>query len=87
MSGAARERLREWIAAKSGRVALADLRDDTPLFEQRLLTSLQTVELLLFLEDLRGEPIDARRLRPGVFRDLDTICRNFLPEGRDGTAG
>ena len=74
-----RSRLREWILA-SGRVVRSELRDDTPLLETRLVTSLQLVELILYLEDLRGRPLDAERLAPGSFRDIDTICRNFLEE-------
>jgi len=72
-----RQQLRDWIVAQ-GRVARGDLEDDTPLLEDRLITSLQVVELILFLEALRGRPIDATRLVPGCFRDIDTIARNFL---------
>jgi hypothetical protein len=75
---AARERLRQWILEKSGKLAAAQLRDDTPILEQRILTSLQLPELILFLEELSGRPLDVSQLKPGVFRDVDTICRNFL---------
>ena len=74
-----RSRLREWILA-SGRVAKGALRDDTPLLESRIVTSLQLVELILYLEDLRGRPLDPERLAPGSFRDINTICRNFLED-------
>lgn len=53
------------------------MRDDTPILEQRILTSLHVLELVLFLEQVTGLPIDVQRLRPGVFRDVDTICRSF----------
>lgn len=72
-----REQLREWILAQ-GRVSRAELQDDTPLLEERLITSLQLVELILFLESLRGRPIDEAHLVPGSFRDVETIARNFL---------
>ena len=72
-----REALREWIVATSGRIGREALRDDTPILEQRILTSLHVLELVLFLEQATGRPIDVRRLQPGVFRDVDTICRTF----------
>ncbi len=81
--GDVRARLRAWVAqASSGKVMLADLRDDTPILEQRLITSVQVPELLLLIEELSGQPLDPGRLKPGVFRDVDAICRNFFPEGR-----
>ena len=73
-----RAALREWIVKTSGRIRPQALRDDTPILEQRILTSLHVMELILFLENLTGRPIDPQRLKPGVFRDVDTICRNFV---------
>jgi acyl carrier protein len=75
-----RERLRQWIAATSGRISLAELRDDTPLLESRLITSLQVMDLILFIESLAGKPLELERLQPGRFRDIDSICRSFLEE-------
>lgn len=72
-----REALREWIVRTSGRIGREALRDDTPILEQRILTSLHVLELVLFLEQVTGRPIDVQRLQPGVFRDVDTICRTF----------
>ena len=74
-----RGRLRAWILA-GGRVASGELRDDTPLLDTRIVTSLQLVELILYLEELRGRALDPERLAPGSFRDIDSICRNFLEE-------
>lgn len=71
--------LRQWIADKSG----ADpqtIANDTPLVERRLLTSLQVLELLLHIEALRGQPVDATWIQPGTFRDLDTIYQRLFTE-------
>jgi len=76
---ASRAALREWVARTSGKVLAADLRDDTPILEERLVTSAHLLDLVLYLEQLRGAPIDATRLRPGVFRSIDSICRHLLP--------
>lgn len=70
-----RAALRDWIVRTSGRIGAEALRDDTPILEQRILTSLHVLELILFLERLTGRPIDVQRLRPGAFRDVDSICR------------
>ena len=73
-----RQRLREWILSTSGRIARHELRDDTALFENRIITSLQVMDLIVFVESLREKPLDVERLAPGSFRDIDTICRSFL---------
>lgn len=72
-----RERLREWVI-RGGRIRREDLRDDTPLIESRVITSLRVMDLILLIEDLTGRRVDVARLTPGLFRDIDTICRNFL---------
>ena len=74
----ARTALRAWIVKTSGRIREEELADDTPILEQRILTSLHVMDLLLFLEKLTGRTIDPERLKPGAFRDVDTICRNFV---------
>lgn len=72
-----RERLREWVI-RGGRIRREDLRDDTPLIERRVITSLQVMDLILLIEDLGGRRVDVAQLTPGLFKDIDTICRNFL---------
>lgn len=72
-----RRRLREWVI-RGGRIRGEDLRDDTPLLERRVITSPQVMDLILLIEELTGRPVDIERLKPGLFRDIDAICRNFL---------
>lgn len=74
-----RQALREWIRSKARDLDPAALTDTTPLFEQRHLRSLHVPELLLFLERLRGEPIDVEDLAAGDFRDIDTLMARFGP--------
>jgi len=75
-----KERLRAWILEHGKRIEPAELRDDTPLLERRILTSLQLAELLLFLEELRGAPVDLEGLSGTAFRDLASMAKAFLPE-------
>ena len=79
-----REALRAWVREHSQSAVGADFDDRTPLIASRLLTSLQITDLLLFLEDLRGVPLDPASLRPGVFRDIDTIHATFLAGASNG---
>ena len=77
MNGAASRRtaLRDWISERAGPVA-----DDTPLLANRLIDSLQLMELVLFLEELTDRPLRAEQLVPGAFSDIDTICRRFFDD-------
>jgi acyl carrier protein len=72
-----RQALRDWIVEHSVGLGEEDLRDDTPFLERRLITSVQTLDLVLFLEQLCGRSLDLSRLQPGSFRDIDTLCRLF----------
>lgn len=75
-----RESLRRWIAAKSGKITAEELRDDTPIIEKRIISSVQVMDLILYLEELREQPVDVQSLRPGNFRDIDAIMQNFFGE-------
>ena len=75
-----KQALRDWVVKKSGKVRPDQLRDDTPIIEQRIITSLQVMDLLLFIESLTGRPVDVDQLPPGAFRDIDTIHKHFCKE-------
>jgi hypothetical protein len=71
-----RRALRRWVESKAAGSVVLD--DQTPLIASRLITSLQITDLLLLIEELREESIDPASLRPGVFRDIDTIYATFF---------
>ena len=73
-----REALRSWIAERNPELPPGEPADDTRLIELRYLTSLQVADLLLFVEELRQEPVDPASLRPGVFRSIDAIHSAFF---------
>ena len=75
-----RDALRTWIATKNGKVTPEAIADDTPILEQRLLSSLHVPELILYVEQLSGKPISVGQLKPGVFRSIDAIAANFFSE-------
>jgi hypothetical protein len=73
-----REALRTWVREHSPAPVGEDFSDTTPLIASGHLTSLQVTSLLLYVEELRQAPLDPSSLRPGVFRDVDTIYATFL---------
>jgi len=78
-----RQALRDWIRATAGE-GTSEVEDTTPLIASGLITSLQVMSLLLYIEELRQDPIDPASLRPGVFRDIDTIYATFFNSDADG---
>lgn len=76
-----RQALRAWVR-RHATVEVAESFDDaTPLITTRYLSSLQVAELLMYVEELRGRSLDVAVLRPGVFRDIDTVYATFLADG------
>ncbi|HYR44758.1 MAG TPA: hypothetical protein VER98_17125 [Terriglobia bacterium] len=73
-----RQSLREWIAKTNGKIRAEDLNDDTPIIERRIISSLQLTDLILMLERLSDNLIDVEMLKPGAFRDINAIYRNFF---------
>lgn len=73
--------LLRWLAARAG-ADPATLDAETPLLERGLLDSLGVVDLLLWLEERRGAPVDVAWIRPGAFRDARSIVDAFLEEPR-----
>lgn len=76
------EALIAWVRARNPDIGGEAVTETTPLVEQRLLTSLQLAEFLLFLEERRGRAIDVTQLEPGAFADVRTIVRRFLGDAR-----
>ena len=52
--------------------------DRTKILEEGLLSSLDIVELILFIESLRGDEVDVDALEPEVFADIDSLFRNLF---------
>jgi hypothetical protein len=73
-----KDALRAWIRERNPDVPAAEPADDTRIIERRYLTSLQVADLLLYIEELRGAPVDPSRLKPGVFASIDAIHAAFF---------
>jgi acyl carrier protein len=73
-----RKRLRGWILARAGAPGERLSRDDQPILEEGLLSSLDIVEFILFIESLRGEEVDIEAIEPEVFTNIDTLFKAFF---------
>ncbi len=73
-----RERLRGWILERSGATGERLASDDLPILEEGLLSSLDIVEFILFIESLRGEEVDIEAIEPEVFTNVNTLYKAFF---------
>jgi acyl carrier protein len=73
-----KSQLREWISSASKKADKVAITDDTPIIEQRIITSLQVMDLILYIEQLTDASIDVEDLKPGVFKDVNAIYKNFF---------
>jgi acyl carrier protein len=74
----AKTALKQWVAKMSGKISADELDDDTPIIEQRYITSLQVMDLILQIEKMTGRPVDVEQLKPGTFKNIGTIYANFF---------
>ena len=77
-----RAQLRAWIINRAKDKPRA-LRDDMPILGSGLLTSLDVVELILYIEKLRGgEEVATESLEPSAFLDVNSIYQAFFAPAR-----
>jgi acyl carrier protein len=73
-----RKHLRAWIISRAKHKP-AQLPDDLPILERGILTSLDVVELIVYIERLRGgNEVPTEALEPAAFRDIDSMVRAFF---------
>jgi acyl carrier protein len=73
-----RDKLRTWIARHTKKGLPANFDDGTAVLELGILSSLDVVEFVLFIEDLRGQEVDPDRIGPEAFASIDTIYSAFF---------
>ena len=77
-----RDRLRDWILVRSKSPPGTELTDNTPILDSGLLSSLDVVELVVFVENLKGEEVDVDAIEPEVITNIDTLYKGFFgPNG------
>ena len=74
-----RRTLRDWITTNAG-IERGNTRfdDQTLLFADGLLQSIQAMELILLVETLRGVSFTVDELKPAAFASIDAIVARFF---------
>ncbi len=75
-----RNSLRRWIVDHSKVPVKGELTDDTPILEQGILSSLDIVEFVLYIESLRGDEVDTDAIEPEAFTSVDTLWSGFFAD-------
>jgi acyl carrier protein len=73
-----RAQLRNWVLAKNGKIRPEELDDHTPILEQRIISSLQVMDLILFLEQLTGKSLEVEMLQADAFRSIEMLYQHFF---------
>jgi acyl carrier protein len=73
-----RAALRAWIVEHARTAIPSDLGDTTPILDSGLLSSLDVVELVLFIENLRGDEVDVDAIEPESLRNIDSLFEAFF---------
>lgn len=72
-----RAKLRQWILDHA-KAPASDLGDDTPILDTGILSSLDIVELVLFIESLKGDEVDPDNIEPESFKSVDAMMKGFF---------
>lgn len=73
-----RAELRRWVVERSGMEKSRVLDDETRILEKGILSSLDVVELVLFIESLRGSEVDTEEIDPDVFSSINSLYKAFF---------
>ena len=73
-----RNKLRDWIVKHAKTPPSAGFNDQTQLLDDGILSSLDIVEFVLFIESLRGEDVDVDDIEPEVFTSIDSLHAAFF---------
>ena len=73
-----RSKLRTWILEHTKSTTPIEFTDETSILEKGLLSSLDIVEFVLYLEHLRDEELDMEDIDPEVFTSIDSLFEAFF---------
>lgn len=73
-----RARLKSWILEHTKNAVPPGFTDDTPILEKGLLSSLDIVEFVLYIEHLRDEELDTDDIDPEVFTSIESLYQAFF---------
>jgi len=70
----------EWLRSKSKK-GEALISNETKILEEKIISSLQIMDLVLFLEKLTGRKTELSALKPASFQSVDSITAAFFKMG------
>jgi acyl carrier protein len=73
-----RTKLREWILKHAKTPPKAEFSDATPILADGILSSLDIVEFVLYIESLRGEDIDVDAIEQDAFTSVNALYEAFF---------
>jgi len=73
-----RPQLKTWLLEHASAAPPEEFTDQLPILEVGLLNSLDIVEFVFFIEELRGEEVDTDAIEPEVFTSIDTLWEAFF---------
>ena len=74
----AKTSLKQWLEQNCSSDTAID--DNTKLVEERVITSLKVMDLILFIEQLTDRRIEIEQVRPDSFASINSICARFFTE-------
>jgi acyl carrier protein len=72
-----RGQLKRWIV-EHAKNPVAGLDDETAILEQGILSSLDIVEFVLYIESLRGSEVDTDAIAPEAFFSVNALYDAFF---------
>ncbi len=75
-----KDELCRWVANHSAIFTGEVVPSNMAIIEKRVITSVQLMDLILYMEHLRGEPINPQHIKPGAFTSVDSIYQHFFCE-------
>jgi acyl carrier protein len=73
-----RAKLRNWITKHAKKPLGAGFDDQTPVLELGILSSLDIVEFVLYIESLRGDELDPDHIQPEAFSNINMLYSAFF---------
>ncbi len=70
--------IKDWIVENSKIVKMPEISDDTNIIEQRIISSIQLMDLILYMEHLIGKPVQLERIGVGAFMNINAIYETFF---------
>jgi len=72
-----KSQIKEWLISKSKNEEAAKMTNDTKIIGERVITSLQIMDLMLFMEQLSKKRLDPEDLKPGIFSTINQIYETY----------